>query len=119
MMASHNQVGKEGEQLAVDFLTGKGYDILFRNWRYSYYEIDIIALKKEVLHIVEVKTLNDPSIGNPEDSVTKKKFRRLLNAADEFLFQHPQYRWVQYDILSITIKRGSETEFFLIEDVYL
>jgi putative endonuclease len=117
-MASHNELGKEGENLATEFLLKKGYEILYRNWRYSFYEIDIIARRNKFLHIIEVKTLHAWSPGLPEDSVTKRKFKRLLNAADEFLFQHPEYRHVQYDILSITI-RNAQADFFLIEDVYL
>lgn len=118
-MAEHNQLGKEGEAMAEQFLREKGYEILHRNWRHSYYEIDIIARKKNVLHFVEVKTLKDSSRGYPEEAVTKKKFKHLLNAADEFLFQHPQYRLVQYDILSVSVSRNAVPEFFLIEDVYL
>ncbi len=118
-MAIHNQVGKDGEKLAAGYLLKKGYEILHRNWRYSFYEIDIIARKNNKLHIIEVKTLNETSAGFPEESVTKKKFKRLLNAADEFLYQHPEYRHVQYDILAITFKNNGEHEYFLIEDVYL
>lgn len=118
-MAIHNQVGKDGENLAAGYLLKKGYEILHRNWRYSFYEIDIIARKNNKLHIIEVKTLNETSAGFPEDSVTKRKFKRLLNAADEFLYQHPEYRHVQYDILSITFRSNGEHEYFLIEDVYL
>ena len=56
-MASHNQLGKEAEQMAVSYLTTKGYEILHCNWRYSHYEIDIIAIKNELLRIIEVKSL--------------------------------------------------------------
>jgi putative endonuclease len=118
-MARHNDVGKQGEALAAAYITAQGYTILHCNWRHSYYEIDIIALKNEVLHFVEVKSRSSISFGHPEDRVTKKKFDRLLQAADEFLFQHPQYRHVQYDILSITTSKNKAPEFFLIEDVYL
>ncbi len=117
-MVSHIRLGIEGEKLATEFLLKKGYEILHRNWRYSYYEIDIIARRDKFLHFVEVKTLHASSPGFPEDSVTKRKFRRLLQAADEFLYRHPEYRHVRYDILSITIRNG-QPEFFLIEDVYL
>jgi Holliday junction resolvase-like predicted endonuclease len=55
----------------------------------------------------------------PEEIVTKKKFKHLLKAADEFLFQNQQYRHVQFDVLSITINPEKEPEFFLIEDVFL
>ena len=52
-------------------------------------------------------------------SVTKKKFKSLQKAADEFLFQNPHYRHVQFDILSITLDAEAGPEFFLIEDVFL
>lgn len=118
-MASHNALGKEGEQLAGKWLAEKGYEILHRNWRYSHYEIDIIALKKNVLHVVEVKARKSTAFGNPEDSVTRKKFKYLQKATDEFLYRHPGYQLLQYDILSITLFKNKEPEFFLIEDVYL
>ena len=117
-MANHNQLGKEGENLAAAWLVNHQFTILHRNWRYSYYEIDLIAIRKEVLHIIEVKTRQTDKHGFPEEEVTRRKFRRLLNAADEFLFQHPQYRHVQYDILAITLNNG-KPEYFLVEDVYL
>jgi putative endonuclease len=118
-MARHNEIGKQGEALAATYLTGKGYTILHCNWRHTHYEIDVIALKNEVLHFVEVKSRSTKNFGLPEDGVTKKKFQNLLQAADEFLYQHPEYRHVQYDILSITTIKNTAPEFFLIEDVYL
>ena len=118
-MALHNQLGKTGEDLAAAYLMAHGYEILHRNWRHSHYEIDIIALKGKILHFVEVKIRSSAKFGLPEESVTKKKFQSLLNAADEFLFQHPQYRHVQYDILSISTYKNQRPEFFLIEDVWL
>jgi putative endonuclease len=118
-MASHNQLGKEAEQMAVSYLTKKGYEILYCNWRHSHYEIDIIAIKNELLRIIEVKSLKSSQLRYPEESVTKKKFKYLLKAADEFLFQNQQYRHVQFDILSIVLDRENEPEYFLIEDVFL
>ena len=118
-MARHNEFGKKGEALAADFLVKHGFALLHCNWRHSHYEIDIIALKGQVLHFIEVKSRSSKNFGLPEESVTRKKFQSLLQAADEFLFQHPQYRHVQYDILSITISKHNPPEFFLIEDVYL
>jgi putative endonuclease len=118
-MASHNILGKEGEQMAANWLQEKGYEILHRNWRYSHYEIDIVAKKDERLHIVEVKARYGNKYGNPEDSVTKKKFKRLQKATDEFLFLNPGYKWIQYDILSVTLHKYKATEYFLLEDVFL
>ena len=119
-MASHNKLGKDGEELAAAWLKEKGYEVLHRNWRHSHYEIDFIAVKNKMLHIIEVKSRQHSIFGGfPEDSVTKKKFKNLQKAADEFLFQNQQYRHIQFDILSIVLNPGKEPEFFLIEDVFL
>ncbi len=118
-MAQHNKLGQQGEQQAEEYLKQQGYEILHRNWRHSHYEIDIVALKNEVLHIVEVKIRSSARFGLPEEAVTKKKFQSLLNAADEFLYQHQQYQHVQYDVLAITMQKNLEPEFFFIGDVYL
>jgi putative endonuclease len=119
-MASHNELGKEGEELAARWLKENGFELLHRNWRHSYHEIDIIATKGKFLHFVEVKARKaSPFGGNPEDSVTKKKFKNLQKAADEFLFLNPGHQWISYDILSITLQRNGEAEYFFIEDVFL
>jgi putative endonuclease len=118
-MALHNELGKTGEELAVSWLLQNGYEILHRNWRYSYYELDMVARKDKFLHFVEVKTRNYSRVGYPEDDVTKKKFKRLQRAADEWLFQHPGHPWIQYDILSIILHKDKEPEYFFMEDVFL
>ena len=117
-MALHNQFGEEAEAVAVKYFIEHGYNVLFRNWRHPPYEIDIIATKNEMLHIIEVKARRSSAFGYPEESVSKKKLRSIMKAADEFLFQNQQYRHVQFDILSIVLPKDQEAEFFLIEDVY-
>lgn len=62
-MAQHNELGKKGEQLAVDFLIENEYDIISRNYRFEKAEVDIIAQKKDVLAIVEVKTRSNADFG--------------------------------------------------------
>ena len=121
-MALHNDFGKEGEEMAAKWLARNGYEILHRNWRYSWYEIDIVAVKNGKLHIIEVKTRKGSRVAGgdyPESSVKRKKFKDLQRAANEFLFRNQGYKWMQYDILAITIFQGREPEFFLLEDVYL
>lgn len=118
-MASHNETGKDGEDLAANWLTKNGFEIIHRNWRFAYYEIDIVARKGKYLCFIEVKTRKNPYFGYPEDSVTKKKFRNLQKAADQYLFLNPGNPWIQFHILSITFQVGGEAQFYLIEDVYL
>ena len=83
-MASHNQLGKKGEQLAVDFLIENGYDIVERNYRFNKAEVDIIAQKEDVLAIIEVKTRSTADFGNPQDFVKPKQIKNLVKAVDAF-----------------------------------
>jgi len=118
-MAAHNELGKEGENLAVIWLAEKGYSILQRNWQQHPHEIDIIASKGKFLHFIEVKTRKGNQDTRPETSVTRQKFKNLKWAANAYLRQNPGHPWIQYDILAITMKQWGETEYFLMEDVYI
>ena len=84
-MAQHNDLGKKGEQLAVDYLIKKDYQILERNYRFQKAEVDIIAQIKDTLAIVEVKTRSTTDFGNPQDFVKPKQIQRLVKAVDEFV----------------------------------
>lgn len=105
--------------MAVEYLTKQNFTILHRNWRYSRYEIDVIATRDKVLHFIEVKTRTSLTFGFPEESVSKKKIRHILAGARHFQFLNPHWQQVQYNILSITLLRNKPPEFFFIEDVYL
>ena len=118
-MALHNDLGKYGEQLARHYLMEADFDILFQNWRHSYYEIDFIGSRNNILHFIEIKTRRSLAFGFPEDDVDEKKLERLMIAAEEFLHQHPGWERVQYDILSIYIPLNRKPEYFFIEDVTL
>lgn len=117
-MAKHNQTGKYGEQLAYTYLVENGYHILHQNWRHKNWEVDIIASKNNRLHIVEVKTRTSNQFGYPEDNMDNRKMQYLINAAEEYMYQNPEWMQLQFDILAITIT-NDKAEYFLIEDVYL
>jgi len=118
-MAQHNQTGLTGEVMAAKHLMKKGFTILQQNWRHTHWEVDIIATKDSILHFVEVKTRRTKKFGHPEEAVSKKKIQNLINAAEEYLYQNPEWKRIQFDILSITMLKGEPVEYFLIEDVYL
>ncbi len=118
-MALHNLRGLAGENMAEKYLQSSGYHIQHRNWRTSFYEIDIIAVKENTIHFVEVKTRHSLRYGHPEEQVTRKKFRNLQKAAEHFLHLYPYWKNIQFDILSITILEGCTPEFLLIEDVFI
>lgn len=118
-MAEHHLTGSSGEAMAVTYFIDKGYHILHQNWRHTHWEVDIIAEKFNVLHFIEVKTRRTKKYGFPEENVDKKKIRNLIHAAEEYLYQDPQWKRIQFDILSITMLKNEPVEYFLIEDVYV
>ncbi len=117
-MALHNETGKEGEELAAQWMISKGYEILHRNWRHSRYEIDIIAAISETIHFVEVKTRKSSSYGLPEDQVSKSKLKQFIKAGAEYLNTSIPWKKVRYDILAVSID-NEVNEFLFIEDVYV
>jgi putative endonuclease len=118
-MAQHNNTGLMGEQMAKEYLLKKGFSILHQNWRHSHWEVDVIASIKNTLHFIEVKTRRTQKFGYPENDVSKKKIENLINASEEYLFINPQWKLIQFDVLSITILKNKPVEFFFIEDVYI
>tara|TARA_R110002073_G_scaffold279026_1_gene443206 strand:+ start:496271 stop:496630 length:360 start_codon:yes stop_codon:yes gene_type:complete len=108
-MAQHNELGKKGEQLAVDFLVKKGYSILDTNWRYQKAEVDIIAQKAEVLAVVEVKTRSTIDFGNPQDFVNPKKIKLLVAAVDEYVISKDLNVEVRFDIIAIVKEKNNYT----------
>lgn len=116
-MAKHLETGKQGEDMAAAWLATQGFNLLHRNWKHSYYELDVVASKEGILHFIEVKTRTTDTYGHPEEGVTPKKLERLMNAGEEFLHLHPIWKRIQYDILSIRLHKYKAPDYFFIEDV--
>lgn len=117
-MNQNKNTGTAGEDLAVAFLIKKGYIILHRNWRHSHWEVDIIASRGKFLHFIEIKTRTTTRYGLPEESISQHKMDNLKNAAEEYQYQHPEWQFIQFDVLAILILQGKEPAYFFIEDVY-
>jgi putative endonuclease len=111
-MAAHNDLGKLGEELAVDFLEKAGYVILETNWTFQKAEIDIIAKKDAVLAVVEVKTRSSLLFGLPQDFVNSKKIQLLIKAIDAYVNSKELDLEVRFDIIAINTdgKKSSEGE---------
>ena len=118
-MAKHNLTGITGEKMGAGYLLQAGYVILEKNWRYSRCEVDIIAVKNDTLHFIEIKTRRSKKFGLPEEKVGQKKMENLIKAAEQYLYLQPQWKRIQFDILSISMIADMPLEYFFIEDVYL
>ena len=100
-MAEHNELGKLGEELAVEHLQKEGYEILDTNWTFQKAEIDIIAQKENTLAIVEVKTRSSLEFGLPQDFVKPKKIQLLVKAVNEYVVFKNLDVDVRFDIIAI------------------
>lgn len=116
-MAQHNILGKQGEELAVEFLVKKGYKILHANWRINHLEVDIICEKNNLLVFVEVKTRNTDYFGNPEEFVDKKKEKNIINAAESYIVERNLDHEVRFDIISVIFLK-SEIKIHHIEEAF-
>ncbi|CAM1358962.1 conserved hypothetical protein [Tenacibaculum sediminilitoris] len=117
-MAQHNELGKKGEQLAIDYLVKNGYTIVEKNYRFQKAEIDIIAQKEHLLSVVEVKTRSTAYFGNPQDFVNLKKIKLLVLAIDNYVSERDLDVEVRFDIIAI-IKQRHEFIIEHIEDAFL
>ena len=108
-MADHNELGKLGEELAVEFLQKEGYEIMETNWVFQKAELDIIARKGDILAAVEVKTRSSIEFGLPQEFVKPKKIQLLAKAINEYVISNDFDVNVRFDVISV-YKNGKKIE---------
>ncbi|MPQ48079.1 YraN family protein [Marinifilum sp. N1E240] len=117
-MANHNELGKQGEDIAAKFLLEKGYQILDRNWIYQKKELDIVAIKDEYLVVVEVKSRSTDYFEHPADAVTLAKIKFLVRATQDYVDLREIKQEVRFDVISV-IKQGNKFKIEHIEDAFI
>ncbi len=100
-MAEHNELGKEGEQIAANYLAKKGYEILEQNWHYNHKEIDLIAKKDDLLIIAEIKTRSTEEWEHPQEAITSSKIRFLVDATEAYIIDNDLDLEVRFDVISV------------------
>lgn len=104
----HNQrVGKWGEDAVAAYLAERGYNIMARNARTPYGEIDIVAKQDDIYILVEVKTLTSSKNFFPEHNVTGRKREHMLAAGEYYAAENAIDHW-QIDVISVEGKVGLE-----------
>ena len=113
------KIGAWGETLACDYLIRQGYEIVSRNVFTEYGEIDIVARRADRIHMVEVKTRRTDAFGRPEEAVTPKKLRHMIDSAAAYLQQNPDLgQNYQIDVIAIQVQPdGKDSEITLFENV--
>lgn len=100
-------LGKNGEDIAVEYLLQKGYKIIERNFYSKVGEIDIIALKDEYVVFIEVKTRSSKQYGTPSEAVTKEKIKHLYRTARYYLYtRNLQDEFVRFDVIEVYFKNS-------------
>src|SRR5688572_18360159 len=111
-MTKHNQqVGKWGEETAIQWLTQHGYEIIGQNICTPYGEIDIIAKKENSTIFVEVKTLTSSKSFFPEHQITNRKREHMLNSAQHYATENKIDHW-QIDVVAIEGRQNPKITHF-------
>ena len=104
-------LGRRGEDIACEFLIGKGHTLLARNYRCGHLEIDIITFDGEGIHFVEVKTRRKSIQAPPQENVGSLKQNRIVRAAKCFLNSREGLPYgnheCMFDVVAITFDGGS------------
>ncbi|MCL5438970.1 MAG: YraN family protein [Patescibacteria group bacterium] len=96
-----------GEDLAAKHLIKNGYKIVERNFRKGYGELDIIAIDKNVLVFIEVKTRKSMNFGGPFEAITPYKLRTLVKTAEYYKWSHKNLPdQMRIDAIGITLDAG-------------
>ena len=117
-MADHNELGKKGERLAVEYLRRQGLRIRETNWRYGRNEIDIIAEDEDCLVIIEVKTRESAFYGKPESFVNKAKQQLLIRGANAYIRGHNIISETRFDIVSVILSKGKHQVNHILDAFY-
>jgi len=114
-----HQMGKDNEQVAVDYLQKNGYTIVQRNYRIRGGEIDIIAKDNNTLVFIEVKSRTSTRYGHAIQSLTRQQQKRLSKTAQTYLHQHNlNNQPARFDMIAIQKNQYMGTEIRLIKNAF-
>jgi putative endonuclease len=114
-------LGARGEELAAAWYTGRGYEVLARNWRCREGELDLVLTRGRDVVFCEVKTRTGAGFGLPAEAVTAEKQRRLRRLATRWLGeQSPSRRFgeVRFDVACVTVRAGAAPDLEVIEAAF-
>lgn len=116
-MAEHNELGRWGEDIAASYLREKGFVILERDWHSGHRDIDIVAMKDEVIVFVEVKTRRNRDVTDPLQAVDYKKLKNLRRAINHYVnYRKTDQPW-RFDVIAVVgTLGGAAPEITHIED---
>ena len=106
-MYERHEIGKEGEDIAVKYLESKGYKIVERNFEAKQGEIDIIAMEKNELVVIQVKTRTNIKYGLAVEAVTENKQKHLIKAIKYYIYKRNiEDAFIRIDVIEVYLKKN-------------
>lgn len=106
-MAAKDELGRRGEDVAVEYLQGRGLVVLDRNWRCRDGEIDVVASVPGWLVVCEIKTRSGTRYGQPAEAVTPLKASRIRAVTRAWLAAHTtDWCQIRFDVVAVLIRPG-------------
>ena len=112
-----NKAGRNAEMVAAGYLKSRGYRIWKTNWRWGKRELDLVALYRDELVVVEVKSRAGNAVNDPAVVVDPVKERNIILAAEAFIRLHGCNRPTRFDVIAV-IYRGSGMEIEHMENAF-
>ena len=100
-MASHNELGKWGEEIAAAYLRDKGFVIVERNWHSQHRDLDIVAIDGSEMVFVEVKARSSEMFAYPDQTITPKKRLNLQQSINHYVKSHHITQRFRIDIITV------------------
>lgn len=112
------QKGSQAEQIAQEYLRGKGYRIMDANWQFGHLELDIIAQDQDELVIVEVKSRYGTGFSHPTEAISEKKMLQVIQAADAWIIQSDWDKDARFDLITVVFTGPDEFELEHYEEAF-
>ncbi len=106
-MANKRQIGSFGENIALEYLKQKNYEILKTNYVKNHGEIDLITSIEDTIVFVEVKYRTNLNFGHPLESISQKKVAKLIETANLYLIENNIDKNIRFDVISILMDNGT------------
>lgn len=116
--------GSAAEDLALDFLLDRGMVLLGRNWRVGHKELDLLMMStnettdEQRLHVVEVRSLWEPNLQLPFETVDIKKQRAVISAASAYIYRNQIMCETQFDIVSVLFEKDGNIRIDYLPDAF-
>lgn len=98
-----SETGRRGEEIALAWLSARGFRLLDRNWRGGHKELDLVMESLDRVHVVEVKTMTPPLQIQPYEKVDARKQTLLIAAASRYIVEKHVRKEVQFDVVSVVL----------------